>query len=230
MKKFIAFLIFASAHLISHAQCSAVTVQVTFSDTTTVQLFHPGFSILPSGFDNICDWEVTFFGGDIIHQETTSGGFNDQTSITFNHSVPITDSMKVTLLITNPTEGFTCTIEDTLYWKEIEVLPGSFIGDWAVLSSNGGVEGEITTATKRPGRAKKLKLFPSPAHDHFCIDGKQDAYSFSLLNVNGQPLGSYSDIPRGKKVDLSHYPSGLYFVQFRDEWNRNTGIKKIIKR
>jgi len=229
MKKIIALIIFVSANLVSSGQCSTVSVQVSSSDTSYVQLYHAGFFNIPSGFANICEWEVTTFSGEIIYQDTTSGTAFEQGLVLFDHSVPITDSMKATIVITNDIEGIICKMNDTLYWEEKEVLPGSFIGNWAVLSSNGGVEEEITSSNEVATDAKNIKLFPSPVHDYFQIEGDQDIYSFNILDFNGRILETYDNIYRREKVDVSYFPSGMYFIQFRDRNYRIAGVKKIIR-
>lgn len=229
MKKIIALLFFLSTYLVSNGQCSTVAVQISSSDTTLVQLYQAGFFNIPSGFDNICEWEVTSFSGDIIHQETTSGGATEQSTVIFNHSIPITDSMKATIIITNITEGITCTMNDTLYWKETEILPGSFIGNWEVLSSNGGVEEEITTSLEIAEDLKRIEIFPSPVQDYFQIKGSLDDYSFTICNSNGQIIKTFKNVPAEEKVDFSSYNSGIYFIQFWDNSDRNIGVKKIIK-
>ena len=229
MKKIIALIFFVSTNLVSSGQCSTVSVQVSSSDTSYVQLYHAGFFNIPSGFANICEWEVTTFSGEIIYQDTTSGDAFEQGLVLFDHSTPITDSMKATIVITNNIEGIICTMNDTLYWKETEVLPGSFIGNWTVLSSNGGVEEEITSSNEVAIDVKNIKLFPSPVHDYFQIEGNQDIYSFIILDLNGQILETYNNIYSRKKVDVSYFPSGVYFIQFRDKNNRNLDVKKMIK-
>jgi hypothetical protein len=229
MKKIIALIFFVIANLVLKGQCSTVSVQVSSSDTSYVQLYHAGFFNIPSGFVNICEWEVTTFSGEIIYQDTTSGDAFEQGLVLFDHSVSISDSMKATIVITNDVEGIICTMNDTLYWKETEVIPGSFIGNWEVVSGNGGVEEEITSSNEITIEVKKIKIFPSPVLDYFQIEGNQDIYTFTILDLNGQILETYSNIHRRGKVDISYFPSGMYFVQFWDKNNRNIGVKKIIK-
>lgn len=228
MKKLIASLLFVCSSLVSYSQCSFVTVQVSASDTSLVQLYHAGFFLIPSGFDNICEWKVTSFSGDIIHQDTTFGLAAEQSFSTFTHNLPITDSMEVTILITNETEGITCTMNDTLYWEETEILPGSIIGDWTVLSSNGGFEEEITTITKLPEQ-QNIFLYPSPTINYFLVEGKQDTYSFTIFDANGIALKDYQNIQKGEEVDLSGFSSGIYWVQFRDKTNHNISVQKLVK-
>ena len=171
MKKILALLFFTSLNLLSHGQCSALSISVSSSDTSYIQLYHAGFFLIPSGFANICEWEVSTFSGDLIFQDTTSGDAFEQGLVFFEHSVPISDSMKVTVVITNDIAGSICTLGDTLYWEETEILPGSYIGNWAILSSNGGIEEEITILADFATDNNKLKLFPFPVDDYYQIDG-----------------------------------------------------------
>ena len=230
MKQIIAVTFFVFSNLVVFGQCSTVSVQISSSDTSYIQLYHAGFFNIPSGFANICEWEVTTFSGEIIYQDTTSGSAFEQGQVLFNHSVPITDSLKATIVITNDIEGIICTMNDTLYWKETEVLPGSFIGNWDVLSSNGGEEEDITSSNEIAIEKNEIRLFPSPTQDYFQIEGKQAIYSFTILNLNGQILETFNNIRRLQKVDISYFSTGMYFVQFQDEKNRNLIVKKIIKK
>lgn len=229
MKKIITLLCFVLASLASSGQCSTVSVQISSSDTTLIKFYHAGFFNIPSGFDNICEWTVTSFSGTVLFQDTTSGGFNEQSNTIFNHSVPITDSMKVSLLITNYTEGITCSINDTLYWKETEVLPGAFIGNWEVLSSNGGVEGDITTSLENTLALQAIKLYPSVVYDYFQVEGEQELKTFTILDLSGRMLQTYQHIGGQTKADMSHYSPGMYFVRFLDKHNRIIGTRKVIK-
>ena len=116
---------------------------------------------IDSGYANVCDWEVTTLAGAAIHQATTSGQWADQSFSLFNHSVPISDSMEVTLFITNPISGITCSITDTIFWEETEVLPGSFIGNWAILGEYGGEENELITSINSVQISSEFQIIPS---------------------------------------------------------------------
>lgn len=229
MKNVFVLFLFVLVNFNSNGQCSSVGVQISSSDTAYVQLYNAGFFLIPSGDDNIVEWKVTTFSGDIIHEETTSGAFNDQSTSYFDHSIPITDSMKATIIITNNTEGIICTMNDTLYWKETEILPGAFIGNWDILSNNGGVAVDISTSSEEIFNVQNIEIFPSPAFDHFSLKSDLDVYSFNIIDVNGQILGSYKNVQPQEKVDISGYTSGVYFVQFWNEKSKSIGVKKIVK-
>jgi hypothetical protein len=229
MKKIIALLFFTSLNLLSHGQCSALSISVSSSDTSYVQLYHAGFFLISSGFANICEWEVSTFSGDLIFQDTTSGDAFEQGLVLFEHNVPISDSMKVSVVITNDSAGIICTLGDTLYWEETEVLPGAFIGNWVILSSNGGIEEEITSLLELVTDDNKLKLFPSPVDDYFQIKGSQELYDLTIMNLSGQVLQTHHAVHNGERVDVSAIPSGSYLVQIRTKDHSNVGVRKIIK-
>ena len=162
------------------------------------------------------------------YQHTTSGDFLPQSFVLFNHSVPISDSIKATLTITNDVAGVVCTVSDTIYWKQTEVIPGVFIGNWTVLSGNVAVP--ITSSNEvSPIDVNKINLFPSPVHDYFQIEGNQDSYNLTILNLNGQILKNINDVQTLERVDISYFSPGMYFVQLRDENNKYIGVKKIVK-
>lgn len=226
MKKNIAFFLFILANFVSNAQCSTVSVQISSSDTTSIQLYNAGIFNIPSGFANVCEWEVVDFSGEIIFQETTSGDFGDQSFALFEHSVPIIDSMKATIIITNEVEGIICTMTDTLFWKETEIIPGAFIGNWSVLSSNGGVSEDISTSTEDNTKEQFIELYPSPVQDYFSINGDQEAYDFQIININGQIIESYFDLSKSEKVDISNLTNGIYFVRFLDGNIKKISVKR----
>ena len=229
MKVIIASLLSILINVCLTAQCSTVAVQISSSDTSYVQLYNAGIFNIPSGNENICIWEVTDFSGTIIHQDTTSGDFGDQSFSIFDHTVPITDSMKATIVITNEVEGIICTMNDTLYWKETEVLPGSFIGNWDVLSSNGGMEEMITSSTFTAEVSQSIYIFPCPAYDYFQLKGNQSIYKLTILDLQGNTIKSVNQIHSEEKIDISSYPTGIYIVRFWDEKNRKESVSKFIK-
>lgn len=211
------------------AQCSTVGVQISSSDTTLIQLYNAGIFNIPSGNSNVCVWEVTDFSGTIIHQDTTSGDFEDQSFSLFNHMVPITDSMKATIIITNEVEGITCTMNDTLYWKETEVIPDAFIGNWDVLSNNVGVEEDIVSSLPSNENSINIEVSPSPVFDYFTINGDLESYSIAIINVHGQIISTLNLVNNNEPIDLSNLSGGLYFINFFDQYGKNITLKKIIK-
>ena len=227
MKKLYALLPLLLASYSAHSQCSFVEISVSSSDTTYVQLYHPGFFNLPSGFANVCVWEVTTFSNTIVHQDTTSGAWADQSFSLFNHSVPITDSMRVTLVITNDTTGTTCTITDTLFWEETEVIPGVFIGNWAILGSNGGVATGLADATAT--RAATLTVFPSPALDHVRITGVEGPFDLAIVDARGALVATHRNVSPAERVDVSRLLPGVYIIRLTDDRELPLGLARVVK-
>jgi hypothetical protein len=230
MKKVFTSLLLASIGLFSFGQCSTVNISVSSSDETYVQLYHAGLFNIPNGEDNVCEWEVTTFLGELVHEATTSGDFEEQSFMLFDHSVPTSDSMKVVLAITNETTGIICTITDTLFWEETEVIPGAFIYNWAILSGSVGVEEEITTSVENTSSSADILVYPTAVDDFFQVDGKLELYNITLLNASGQVVASHNNVYRNERVDMSDFAQGLYVIRVQDRSNRTLGVRKLIKR
>lgn len=228
MKNYLALLLFTFCTLNLTGQCSSVGISISSSDTSYVQLYHAGFFNIPSGFANTCGWEITSFTGELIHEEITSGAFEDQSFMLFNHDVPLTDSMRVSLVITNDTAGIICTILDTLFWSETEVIPGSFIGNWEVLSNNVGIEEGIISSLYSFTDEDNIKVFPSPTNNSFYVKGDRNTYSFSIVNLSGQTLSTYVNIDSQETIDVSYLSSGVYLINFENTKNRYLSSQKLI--
>jgi hypothetical protein len=108
----------------------------------------------------VCEWQVTTTAGDLVFETTTSGDAFEQGLVLFDHTVPITDTMFVTVVISNPVSGLTCLITNTLYWEETEVFPGIFVGNWNVIGFNPGIATAVDEGTKPPTRATSSCSLP----------------------------------------------------------------------
>jgi hypothetical protein len=234
MKSVFPLLIFFLASTLTKGQCSDLSISVSSSDTALIQLYHAGFFLIPSGFDNVCEWEVTTFSGDVVFQDTTQGDAFEQGLVLFEHTVPITDSMKVTVFIKNSIEGITCTLSDTLFWEETEVLPGLFIGNWAILNENGGVEGVLTSFDELTiGHTldhSEIALFPTLVNDHIQVEGPLESFSLNIVNLRGQVVAVQPNIQGRALIDVSQLIPGTYFVHFRNQANAGLGVKVMVKR
>jgi hypothetical protein len=219
-----AFLLASSA---AFGQCENVDVSVSSSDTSYVQLYHPGFFILPSGFANVCEWQVTTTSGDVVFDTLTSGAAFEQGLVLFDHTVPITDSMFVTLVISNPVSGLTCLITNTLYWEETEVFPGIFVGNWNVIGFNPGIATALDEAGI--GAERDFVLFPSPAMDHLRIDAPRSVYALTIRSATGALVHSEANFMTSQPIDVSQLQPGIYFVGLQDERGVNRGMRKFIK-
>ena len=220
----VAFLLASSASL---GQCENMDVSISSSDTSYVQLYHPGFFILPSGFANECAWQVTTTSGDIVFETTTSGDAFEQGLVLFDHTVPITDSMFVTVVISNPVSGLTCLITNTLYWEETEVFPGIFVGNWNVIGFNPGIATAVDEGTA--ANAGDFILFPSPAADQLRIEAPRGTYALTIRSTTGALVHSEANFMTSQPLDVSQLEPGIYFVGLQDGQGVSLGMRKYIK-
>lgn len=228
MKTAFTLLTFLCLQTMSFGQCSSVSAQISSSDTNQVQLYHAGFFNIDSGYANVCDWEVTTLAGAVIHQATTSGQWADQSFSLFNHSVPISDSMEVTLFITNPISGITCSITDTIFWEETEVLPGSFIGNWAILGEYGGEENELITSINSVQISSEFQIIPSMVFDQFVIKNLDETHSVVLFDSMGKKVLVQS-VNVHQAINISSFESGIYYVQIYKDTDKVIGFERLMK-
>jgi hypothetical protein len=66
----------------------------------------------------------------------------------FEHDVPLSDSMHVELILTNPNAASPCCISDTLVWRENEIIPNVFIGSWTFIGNHPGADCAVSQATQ----------------------------------------------------------------------------------
>ena len=134
----------------THAQvtsvgCDSMALVVNVgSQEAALSLYHPGGYLTWPPSENIMDWMFTDEEGNVVHAETLI----DNNFISFSHNVSITDTLFVSVLLTNDSSIYydgnpvTCLIEDHLTWEETEIIPGSFIGSWTLGGAVGTYAGE----------------------------------------------------------------------------------------
>lgn len=109
------------------------------SQPNIISLYHPGGYLTWPPSENVMEWEFTDGDGDIIHEEVLV----DNSFITFEFDIPLTDTMFVSVLLTNDSallngNPVACLIEDYLTW-EISTWPnsGEEYGTWTLGGSVG---------------------------------------------------------------------------------------------
>jgi len=151
-----------------HAQvtsvgCDSMALVVNVgSQETALNLYHPGGYLTWPPSENVMDWMFTDEEGNVVHEETLI----DENFVSFGHNVPITDTMFVSVLLTNDSSIYydgnpvACLIEDHLTWEETEIIPGTFIGSWTLGGAVGTYAGEPSNigevAFGFPAAARKL--------------------------------------------------------------------------
>lgn len=108
------------------------------SQPTMLSLYHPGGYLTWPSSENVMHWEFTDEAGTLVHEETLV----DNNFISFQHNVPTTDTLFVSVLLTNDSaihngNPVACWIDDYLTWEEVEIVPGTFMGYWTLGGSVG---------------------------------------------------------------------------------------------
>lgn len=228
MKKFLFLITSILAAIFANGQCSDVSISVSASDTMYCQLYHAGYFLIDSGYANVCYWEVNTMAGAVAHRDTTQGEFADQSFMTFNHDVPLTDSMHVTLNIINEVAGISCFISDTLTWQTEEILPGSFIGDWKIIGTNGGMQDSLVTGQKVISEILKPSFVPFPADRSFIIEGINQDFDLMIISLNGSAVLRNQRVATNQAIDVADLSEGLYLARIVPINNRESIIKKLI--
>jgi hypothetical protein len=63
----------------------------------------------------------------------------------------------------------------------------------------------------------RFRAFPSPASNDLYIDGPEEFYSLTILNILGQLVYTYNDFRGNQKVDVSNLPTGQYFISISSD-------------
>ena len=150
------------AQVTTTVDCDLMSLGVSSSDTGYVILYHPGGYLTSPPSENVMEWEITDSQGNIIHQETLTG----ESFLLFNHSIPLTDTMNVTVVLTNDSaihngNPVACLIEDQLYWEENNIIPEFPFGSWAILNHSPGVDVSTTSGIEdlTPARMMDHKMY-----------------------------------------------------------------------
>ena len=216
-----------------HAQCDSLQVLVSASDSTSVQLYHPGFFMFGAtanvgGFDNVCFWTISDVEGNVLHEVETAGDWENQSFMLFNHDIQVTDILVVDLVLTSPHEDHDCCISDTLVWVETEVLGEVIFGDWSTEPGgwNPGMACNVSAVNTPPAMAA-IQLSPQPASASLRIDGLQGGESIKVMDATGRECTGVSLDDRGT-LDVQHLPSGVYILTVASE-NGRGGSQRFLK-
>tara|TARA_B110000977_G_scaffold39754_1_gene53424 strand:+ start:412 stop:1074 length:663 start_codon:yes stop_codon:yes gene_type:complete len=180
-----------------------------------VNIYHPGHYLTSPREDNVITWTITDDQDNIVVEETLT----NEAFFAFNHNVPITDTMNVSVVLRNETAGVACLIQDVLYWEETEVIPGVFTYSWAFLYGNVGTLGidDVSHTT--------ISIYPNPVSEMLYVDSSEPIKTIKIFNKIGQLVRSNSNY---NKIDTENMQSGLYIVHVYFE-NGQSEIQKLIK-
>ena len=179
------------------------------SQQTYLSLYHSGPYLYSPDTTNTLEWTIKDFQGNLIFHDSIVGNGH----VGFYHAVPITDSMTVHSLLFNPLYGFVCEIEDTIFWKTTEIIPGTFTYSWALVGDNWSHSSTNVISVEAAGLPSSYKVFPSPAANDLWVDGGEKPFSMRLVNAFGQCIREVPKARGVQHVDLSNVPSGNYVIE-----------------
>lgn len=185
------------------------------SDSNSVNLYHSGGYLTWPPAYNVMTWEFTDSEGNLIHEATTQ----DDNFIHVVHNLPVTDTLFVSVLLTNDSAfhngaPVACLIEDYLFW-EVDTWPnsGEEYGTWTL----GGSVGEDVSETSGVGvfmaPFEDLTMFPQPATDRLLIKGLTGVGTLTLLDLSGRARMQVPVRATTETLDVSELATGMYLVQ-----------------
>ena len=140
------FTLGAFGQFLTSVPCEDLGLVVSASDSNVVSVYHPGSYLIHPAEWNVMVWTVTDDQGNVIVQDTLVG----ESGLSFQHDVLVTDSMFVSVQLTNDSadfngDGVDCLIDDILVWEEVEVLGEVAFGNWEFGGSTGVDVSDLTT-------------------------------------------------------------------------------------
>ena len=179
------------------------------SQQTAISIYHSGQYMTHPRSQNVFTWEFSDQHGNFLHQDTLV----DASTISFGHSWSLTDTIDVTVRLVNDSailpsgNSINCLFEDQIYWSTGTSTPW---GSWTFVHNNPGVD--VTDIHQISILQPDYKIFPSPTSNHLNVKGPNEEYALKILNVQGQLFYEMNHIHGQHLLDVSSFPSGLYFV------------------
>jgi hypothetical protein len=217
------------------SMCDAVAISVNVGDTTLISLYHAGYYLFGAtsntgGYQNVCQWTVTSMDGTVVHEDVTTGIWEEQSFTLFETTVGIEDSMIVELILSSPLEEFDCCMVDTLVWTEVETIPGFFYGTWDNLNGeNTGVDcGGASGVAAAPASVAAV-MYPNPASDVVWLDHDGSVTSVQVVDAVGRCVREEDVILTHHLLSIGELPDGMYSVVFFDRAGQSERIQRFVK-
>lgn len=205
----------ARAQVTTTVDCDLMGLVVNVgSDSNSVNLYHPGgYLTFPPQY-NVMTWEFTDSEGNLIHEATTQ----DENFIQVVHNVPVTDTLFVSVLLTNDSAfhngaPVACLIEDYLVWEETEVIPEVFFGSWTL---GGSVGEDVSEPLGIAMIHSRLDAYPQPANDHVVLEGLPQRGQIVVMDMSGKPCLSLHHSQATVMLDVSGLPVGMFVLHVLD--------------
>jgi hypothetical protein len=217
------------------SMCEAVAISVNVGDTTLISLYHPGYFLFGAtsstgGYQNVCQWTVTSMDGTVVHEDVTTGIWEEQSFTLFETTVGIEDSMIVELILSSPLEEFDCCMVDTLVWTEVETIPGFFYGTWDNLNGeNTGVDcGGASGVAAAPSSVAAV-MYPNPASDVVWLDHDGSVAAVRVVDAAGRYVREEDVISTHYPLMIGQLPEGAYGVMLFDQTGASRGMHRFVK-
>ena len=205
----------SNAQVTTTVDCDLMGLVVNVgSDSNSVNLYHPGgYLTFPPQY-NVMTWEFTDSEGNLIHEATTQ----DENFIQVVHNVPVTDTLFVSVLLTNDSAfhngaPVACLIEDYLVWEETEIIPDVFLGGWTL---GGSVGEDVSEPVGIALIGSPLNLYPQPAKNHVVLEGLPQRGRLVVMDMNGKPCLSLHHTHATVMLDVSDLPVGMFVLHVLD--------------
>ena len=205
----------ARAQVTTTVDCDLMGLVVNVgSDSNSVNLYHPGGYLTFPPQNNVMTWEFTDSEGNLIHEATTQ----DENFIQVVHNVPVTDTLFVSVLLTNDSAfhngaPVACLIEDYLVWEETEVIPEVFFGSWTL---GGSVGEDVSEPLGIALIDSQLDVYPQPAKDHVVLEGLPQRGQIVVMDMGGKPCLSRHHTHSTVMLDVSDLPAGMFVLHVLD--------------
>lgn len=200
------------------------------SDSNSVNLYHPGgYLTFPPAY-NVMTWEFTDSEGNLIHEATTQ----DDNFIHVVHNLPVTDTLFVSVLLTNDSAlhngvPVACLIEDYLFW-EVDTWPnsGEEYGTWTLGGSVGQDVSETSGLDAAAAQRLEWTMFPQPAADRLVMSGLTGAVTLTVLDLSGKERMKVAVRVATETLDVSELATGMYLVQVANVRGEVLGTRRMM--
>ena len=221
MKKLYLSLSFIFFGLSTNAQidCSMLGMSVNVSDTDYIKLYHSGPYLLWPREHNVIYWDITHLQGGLVHQDTTYG--EDAGHMGFNHTVPLSDSMIVSSIITNDSVldmssgnvyPMACQNIDTLYWEPDTMGTGTILYRWEFVGDI-NVGASVLSIKENALEDCLPRIYPNPASTNIIIDNlPKGRGSITIYNIYGQPFFDTENMNQSITINVENWPTGQYVI------------------
>lgn len=91
------------------------------------------------------------------------------------------------------------------------------------------VMGGTTSVNELNVEKNHFQIYPNPVSNRFTIKGDSDSHKIELINSAGKILRSTTANGNSYSVDISTFPSGIYFVRIKNSSDKLIEVQRIIK-